>query len=54
MQCHLTHIGIDYPTQLSIFTHHMWIGAFCVVGAGAHAQFLWFVITTGTNRITIY
>ena len=32
------YIGIDYPTQLSIFTHHMWIGGFCVVGAGAHAS----------------
>jgi photosystem I P700 chlorophyll a apoprotein A1 len=32
------YIGIDYATQLSIFTHHMWIGGFCVVGAGAHAS----------------
>ena len=32
------YIGIDYPTQLSLFTHHMWIGGFCVVGAGAHAS----------------
>ena len=31
------YIAIDYPTQLSLFTHHMWIGGFCVVGAGAHA-----------------
>mmetsp|Transcript_17597 Transcript_17597/g.44266 ORF Transcript_17597/g.44266 Transcript_17597/m.44266 type:complete len:732 (+) Transcript_17597:1363-3558(+) len=31
------YIAIDYPTQLSIFTHHMWIGGFCVVGAGTHA-----------------
>ena len=31
------YIGIDYPTQLSIFTHHMWIGGFLIVGAGAHA-----------------
>ena len=27
----------DYGTQLSLFTHHMWIGGFCVTGAGAHA-----------------
>jgi photosystem I P700 chlorophyll a apoprotein A1 len=27
----------DYGTQLSLFTHHMWIGGFCVVGAAAHA-----------------
>jgi photosystem I P700 chlorophyll a apoprotein A1 len=28
--------AIDYATQLSLFTHHMWIGGFLVVGAGAH------------------
>ncbi len=32
------YIGLDYPTQLSLFTHHMWIGAFCIVGAGAHGS----------------
>jgi len=32
------YIAIDYPTQLSLFTHHMWIGGFCVVGAGAHGS----------------
>jgi len=32
------YIGVDYPTQLSLFTHHMWIGGFCIVGAGAHAS----------------
>jgi len=32
------YIGIDYATQLSIFTHHMWIGGFCICGAGAHAS----------------
>jgi len=31
------YIATDYPTQLSIFTHHMWIGGFCVSGAAAHA-----------------
>ena len=31
------YIAVDYPTQLSLFTHHMWIGGFLVVGAGAHA-----------------
>jgi photosystem I P700 chlorophyll a apoprotein A1 len=29
--------AIDYGTQLSLFTHHMWIGGFLIVGAGAHA-----------------
>ena len=32
------YIAIDYATQLSLFTHHMWIGGFCVVGAAAHAS----------------
>ena len=30
------YIATDYPTQLSLFTHHMWIGGFCVVGGAAH------------------
>lgn len=29
--------AIDYATQISLFTHHMWIGGFLIVGAGAHA-----------------
>ena len=32
------YVGIDYATQLSLFTHHMWIGGFCICGAGAHAS----------------
>jgi len=31
------YLAIDYGTQLSLFTHHIWIGGFCIVGAGAHA-----------------
>jgi photosystem I P700 chlorophyll a apoprotein A1 len=31
------YIAIDYRTQLSLFTHHTWIGGFCIVGARAHA-----------------
>ncbi|MBD1910287.1 MULTISPECIES: photosystem I core protein PsaA [unclassified Leptolyngbya] len=30
------YLATDYPTQLSIFTHHMWIGGFLIVGAAAH------------------
>ena len=30
------YIATDYPTQLSLFTHHTWIGGFLIVGAGAH------------------
>nr|YP_009395205.1 photosystem I P700 apoprotein A1 [Bryothamnion seaforthii]ARW63973.1 photosystem I P700 apoprotein A1 [Bryothamnion seaforthii] len=32
------YIATDYATQLSLFTHHTWIGGFCIVGAGAHAS----------------
>jgi photosystem I P700 chlorophyll a apoprotein A1 len=31
------YLATDYPTQLCLFTHHMWIGAFCIVGGAAHA-----------------
>ena len=31
------YLAIDYATQLSLFTHHLWIGGFCIAGAGAHA-----------------
>jgi photosystem I P700 chlorophyll a apoprotein A1 len=40
------YLATDYGTQLSLFTHHVWIGGFCIVGAGAHAAIFWFVITT--------
>lgn len=31
------YLATDYPTMLCLFTHHMWIGAFLICGAGAHA-----------------
>jgi photosystem I P700 chlorophyll a apoprotein A1 len=31
------YLSVDYGTQLSLFTHHMWIGGFCIVGRRAHA-----------------
>jgi photosystem I P700 chlorophyll a apoprotein A1 len=31
------YIATDYATQLSLFTHHTWIGGFCIVGGAAHA-----------------
>jgi photosystem I P700 chlorophyll a apoprotein A1 len=34
------YIAIDYPTQLSLFTHHMWIGAFFVGGAAHGSIFM--------------
>merc|ERR1712238_645147 len=30
------YLATDYATQLCLFTHHMWIGGFCVVGGAAH------------------
>ncbi|KAL0902856.1 hypothetical protein M5K25_028474 [Dendrobium thyrsiflorum] len=30
------YLAIDYGTQLSLFTHHIWIGGFLIVGAAAH------------------
>jgi len=32
------YISYDYAATLSIFTHHMWIGGFLMVGSGAHAS----------------
>jgi photosystem I P700 chlorophyll a apoprotein A1 len=31
------YLAIDYDTQLSLFTHHMWISGFIIVGAATHA-----------------
>jgi photosystem I P700 chlorophyll a apoprotein A1 len=31
------YLATDYATALSIFTHHMWIGGFLIVGGAAHA-----------------
>ncbi|KAL5647674.1 hypothetical protein ACJX0J_042029, partial [Zea mays] len=31
------YLATDYGTQLSLFTHHMWIDGFLIVGAAAHA-----------------
>ncbi len=30
------YLATDYATQLCLFTHHIWIGGFLIVGAGAH------------------
>jgi len=37
----------DYPTVLCLFCHHMWIGAFLTIGAGAHASI--FMITDAND-----
>ena len=31
------YIATSYATQVSLFTHHMWIGGFLICGAAAHA-----------------
>jgi len=31
------YIATSYATQVSLFTHHMWIGGFMICGAAAHA-----------------
>jgi photosystem I P700 chlorophyll a apoprotein A1 len=31
------YIATSYATQVWLFTHHMWIGGFCICGAAAHA-----------------
>ncbi|XLU94316.1 hypothetical protein S245_008668 [Arachis hypogaea] len=31
------YLATDYGTQLSLFTHHMWIGGFFIVGVVVHA-----------------
>jgi photosystem I P700 chlorophyll a apoprotein A1 len=31
------YLATDYSTQLCLFTHHMWIGGFLIVGGAAHA-----------------
>ena len=30
-------LAMDWSTQLSLFTHHAWIGGFLIVGSGSHA-----------------
>merc|ERR1712161_160384 len=30
------YLATDYATQLCLFTHHVWIGGFCIVGGAAH------------------
>ncbi|KAM3115833.1 photosystem I core protein PsaA [Phormidesmis sp. 146-33] len=30
------YLATDYGTQLSLFTHHMWLGGFFIVGGAAH------------------
>ncbi|KAL0644930.1 hypothetical protein Bca4012_043220 [Brassica carinata] len=44
------YLATDYATQLSLFTHHMWIGGFLIVGAAAHAAIFMVRDYDPTNR----
>jgi len=55
MQCHhILILATDYATQLCYFTHHMWIGAFCIVGGAAHGAIFMVRDYNPTIIITIY
>jgi photosystem I P700 chlorophyll a apoprotein A1 len=48
------YLATNYGTQLSLFTHHMWIGGFLIVGVAVHATI--FTVrdynpTTGYNNL---
>ena len=36
--CAYPYLVYDYPTIIGLFTHHIWIGGFFIVGAGLHAR----------------
>ncbi|KAL4191082.1 hypothetical protein AMTRI_Chr07g27870 [Amborella trichopoda] len=44
------YLAIDYGTQLSLFTHHMWIDGFPIVGAAAHAAIFMVIDYDPTTR----
>ncbi|CAL9238698.1 unnamed protein product [Arabidopsis halleri] len=44
------YLATDYATQLSLFTHHMWIGGFLIVGVAAHAAIFMVRDYDPTNR----
>jgi photosystem I P700 chlorophyll a apoprotein A1 len=46
------YIATDYATQLSLFTHHVWIGGFLIVGRERTVQSLW-CATTIQQRMLI-
>lgn len=31
-------LALDYATEVSLFSHHIWLALFCLLGAGAHAS----------------
>jgi photosystem I P700 chlorophyll a apoprotein A1 len=48
-------VAISYPTVLCLFCHHMWIGGFLIVGAGAHASLYYYGSSTDrVNSVLIW
>jgi photosystem I P700 chlorophyll a apoprotein A1 len=48
------YLATDYATQLSLFTHHNWIGGFVLLVPELTPRSLWFVITILQTITTIY
>ncbi|KAL8214173.1 hypothetical protein R6Q57_003622 [Mikania cordata] len=48
------YLATDYCPQLSLFTHHMWIGGFLIVGVVAHATIFMVRDYDPTTDTTIY
>ena len=46
--CIYPYCASDYPTVLCLFDHHMWVGGFLIIGAGAHASI--FIIVSGDTK----
>jgi len=44
------YLACDYASQVSLYTHHMWIGGFLMIGHGAHASI--FMVQDLTSRQT--
>ena len=45
------YMAVDYATSISMYTHHMWLGGFFIVGAAAHACI--FMVTELQSSITM-
>lgn len=42
----------DYPTLLCLFYHHIWVGGFLIIGAGAHAS-IFFIICESSIHMSL-
>ncbi|TXG73702.1 hypothetical protein EZV62_002281 [Acer yangbiense] len=48
------YLAIEYGTQMSLFTHHIWIGGFLIVGVAAHAAIFMVCIFLGFHSFGLY